>query len=379
MEYPEEIDVFVSGQDGYHTYRIPALIVTAEKTLLAFCEGRRITGGDTDDIDVLVKRSIDGGDSWSEQQVVWGDAGNTCGNPCPVVDEATGDIWLGGTWNHIDEPLETVIAGTARFSRQPHITHSTDDGRTWAKASNISKATKHPEWRWYATGPGVGIQLKHGPNQGRLVIPCHHSVPYPDNPEGYCGHILYSDDHGQTWQNGGVIEGVNECQVAELTDGRLLLHGRHHDPQGMHQKGVAYSVDGGLAWSPLQFHPQLIEPVCQSSLIRYSWPEDGDKSRLLFSNPVNTVPRIVNKYMYRRRKLTVRLSYDEGETWPVAKLLEDGSSAYSCLTALPNGDIACLHEGGGGVEKYRKRIVCKRFSLEWLTDGQDRHPRSAAR
>ncbi|HCN08793.1 MAG TPA: exo-alpha-sialidase [Lentisphaeria bacterium] len=379
MEYPEEIDVFVSGQDGYHTYRIPALIVTAEKTLLAFCEGRRITGDDTDDIDVLVKRSIDGGDSWSEQQVVWGDAGNTCGNPCPVVDEATGDIWLGGTWNHIDEPHETVIAGTARFSRQPHITHSTDDGRTWAKASNISKATKHPEWRWYATGPGVGIQLKHGPNQGRLVIPCNHSVPYPDNPEGYCGHILYSDDHGQTWQNGGIIEGVNECQVAELTDGRLLLHGRHHDPQGMHQKGVAYSVDGGLAWSPLQFHPQLIEPVCQSSLIRYSWPEDGDKSRLLFSNPVNTVPRIVNKHMYRRRKLTVRLSYDEGETWPVAKLLEDGSSAYSCLTALPNGDIACLHEGGGGVEKYRKRIVCKRFPLEWLTDGQDRHPRSAAR
>ncbi len=379
MGYPEEIDVFVSGQDGYCTYRIPALIVTAEKTLLAFCEGRRITGDDTDDIDVLVKRSVDGGDSWSEQQVVWGDAGNTCGNPCPVVDEATGDIWLGGTWNHIDEPHETVIAGTARFSRQPYITHSTDDGRTWAKASNIGKATKHPEWRWYATGPGVGIQLKHGPNAGRLVIPCNHSVAYPDNPEGYCGHILYSDDHGQTWQNGGDIEGVNECQVAELSDGRLLLHGRHHDPQGMHQKGVSYSVDGGLLWSPLQFHPQLIEPVCQSSLIRYSWPEAGDQSRLLFSNPVNTVPRIVNKHMYRRRKLTVRLSYDEGETWPVAKLLEDGSSAYSCLTALPNGDIACLHEGGGGVERYRERIVLKRFPLEWLTDGQDRHPRSAAR
>ena len=147
----------------------------------------------------------------------------------------------------------------------------------------------------------------------------------------------------------------------------------------MHQKGVSYSVDGGLLWSPLQFHPQLIEPVCQSSLIRYSWPEAGDQSRLLFSNPVNTVPRIVNKHMYRRRKLTVRLSYDEGETWPVAKLLEDGSSAYSCLTALPNGDIACLHEGGGGVERYRERIVLKRFPLEWLTDGQDRHPRSAAR
>ena len=378
MENPQETDVFVSGQDGYHVYRIPALIVTAEKALLAFCEGRRITGYDTDDIDLLVKRSEDGGDTWSEQQVAWSDDGNTCGNPCPVVDEETGAIWLGGTWNHIDDPQETVMTGAASFSRLPHITHSTDDGRTWAKARNISKETKHPEWRWYATGPGVGIQLKRGPHQGRLVIPCNHSALYPYNQEGYSCHVIYSDDHGETWQYGGVIEGIGECQVAELPDGRLLLHGRNHGPKGMHQKGIAYGLEGGLVWSPLRFDPQLIEPVCQSSLIRYTWPDDGDKSRLLFSNPTNTVPRVGNKHMYRRKKLTVRLSYDEGATWPVAKLIEPGSSAYSCLTALPNGDIACLHEGGGGVERYLERIVCKRFSLEWLTDGQDRHPGASA-
>ena len=369
---PEETVVFVSGHDGYHTYSIPALIVTGKKTLLAFCEGRRIRGYDTDDIDLLVKRSEDGGRTWSDQQVVWGDEGNTSGNPCPVVDEETGSIWVGMTWNHIEDTGEKVRAGTSRFSRLPYITHSTDDGRTWAKARNIAKETKHPEWRWYATGPGVGIQLKRGPHKGRLIIPCNHSAVYPYNPEGFACHVMYSDDHGETWKYGAAIEGIGESQVVELVDGQVLLHGRNHGPKGAHKKGIAHGLEGGLVWSPLRFDENLVEPVCQSSLVRYSWPENGGKSRLLFSNPTGTVPRRVSKYMFCREKLTVRLSYDEGKTWPVAKLLEEGSSAYSCLAALPDGDIACLHQGGNGAKRYVEKIVFKRFSLEWLTNGKDR-------
>ena len=88
--YFEEEDLFVSGRDGYHTYRIPAIVVTTKETVLAFCEGRKDDRSDTGDIDMIVKRSTDGGMTWSEANIIWDDGANTCGNPCPVVDRETG-------------------------------------------------------------------------------------------------------------------------------------------------------------------------------------------------------------------------------------------------------------------------------------------------
>jgi sialidase-1 len=171
--------------------------------------------------------------------------------------------------------------------------------------------------------------------------------------------VIFSEDHGATWQIGGVIQGgCNECQVVELADGTLMLNARMQQ-NSKRKRGVATSKDGGVTWSELRFDDALIEPVCQGSFLRYSRAADGDKNRLLFSNPASTKGRV---------NMTVRLSYDEGKTWPVAKSLHAGPSAYSCLAVLPNGEIGCFYEGGD--TRYGE-IVFARFSLDWLMDESD--------
>lgn len=355
---PAVTDVYVSGEDGYHTYRIPSLLVTKKGTLLAFCEGRKGGRGDSGNIDLLVKRSEDGGATWSRQQVVWDDGANTCGNPCPVVDERTGTIWLTMTWNHGQDTEHQIMQNAGQDTRRVFVAHSDDDGGTWAQPREITETTKRPEWRWYATGPGVGIQLKHGPWQGRLLIPCDHSVVTPENPTGYNSHVIFSDDHGKTWQLGGVIRpAVNECQVVELTDGTLLMNMRNYD-RTKNTRAIATSRDGGMTWSEVRHDPVLVEPICQASLVRYDlWPEGGQDS-LLFSNPAHGRTGV-------RRDMTVRLSRDGGKTWPIERLLWPGPTAYSCLAVRHDGTVACLFEGGR--ENPYERIVFARFGPPWLT------------
>lgn len=359
---PRQVDVFISGADGYHTYRIPSLLVTKKGTLLALCEGRKHSRSDSGDIDLLCKRSQDGGKTWSQQQVVWDDKANTCGNPCPVVDEQTGTIWLLMTWNRGDDNERQIKQGTGKDTRRVWVSRSDDDGLTWSVPVEITETTKQPAWRWYATGPGVGIQLQKGAWKGRLVIPCDHSVAgSAANPTGYNSHVIISDDHGETWQLGGVIAPqVNECQVVELVDGTLMINMRNYD-RSKTTRAIATSADAGLTWSEVTHDRVLVEPICQASFIRYSWPGRNNKSRLLFSNPASTGKRV---------KMTVRLSYDEGKTWPVSKVLHPGPSAYSCLADLPDGDIACLYEMGKS-HPYEK-IVFARFGLKWLTSEKEK-------
>ena len=333
---PDQRSVFVSGEDGYHTYRIPALLCTPRRTLLAFCEGRKQSRSDDGDNDLLVKRSTDGGETWSRQQVIWDDGENTCGNPCPVVDEETGVIWLLLTHNPGKEGLTEMIKDPETLgARTVWITHSEDDGRSWSDPKEITASTKASEWDWYATGPGVGIQLRQGPHRGRLVIPCDHSYRTEDPTQmvtgyggepGFGSHAIYSDDHGRTWRYGGVIRPLaNECQVVELRGGRLRMDIRSYF--GKNRRALAFSNDGGETWSEIQHTPALVDPVCQASMIRYSWPHEQGRSRLLFSNPAAT----------ERIRMTVRLSYDEGDSWPESKLLHAGPSAYSSLAVLPDG------------------------------------------
>ena len=322
--------VFTSGQAGYHTYRIPALLVTKAGTLLAFCEGRRNGRGDHGDLDLLVKRSEDGGETWSEQQLIYGEPGEvTIGNPCPVVDADTGAIWL---------PF-------CRENDAVLITHSEDDGKTWAEPVEITADVKKATWNWYATGPGIGIQLQRGEHKGRLVIPCDHRA---DEMYGNGSHIIYSDDHGATWhRSASITPGANECQVVELADGSLMMNIRMQT----HSKGVrgiSVSRDGGHNWSEIVHDANLPCPKCQASLV-------GNGDRLVFSNPVSPTPPenptrgtrfYPGKGRGERVNLTVRLSEDGGQTWPWRKLLHKGPAAYSCLALLPNGDISCLYEAG---------------------------------
>jgi len=358
---PPVTDVYVSGTGGYHTYRIPALLATPKGTLLAFCEGRKNSRSDTGDIDLLVKRSTDGGKTWSAPVVVWDDGANTCGNPCPVVDQTTGVIWLPLTWNHGLDNESQIKKNTGRDTRRVLVTHSDDDSRTWAQPREITATVKRPEWRWYATGPGVGIQLTQGPRKGRLLIPCDHSVePSESDPSGYNSHVFFSDDHGQSWQLGGAVSpAVNECQVVELRDGTLLLNMRNYD-RSKTTRALATSADGGATWSAVRHDPALVEPICQASFLRYTVQPPDDRDRLLFANPAQAEPG-------RRREMTVRLSYDEGRTWPVRRLLWEGPAAYSALAVLPDGRAACLFEAG---EKHPyERITFACFDHDWLTKG----------
>jgi sialidase-1 len=338
----DEQPVFTAGEGGYHTYRIPSLIATRQGTLLAFCEGRKSGRGDAGDIDLVLRRSTDGGKTWAKTQVVWDDGTNTCGNPCPVVDAATGTIWLLVTHNLGKDTEAEIVAGTGDGSRTAWVSKSTDDGVTWAKPVEITKDVKKPEWTWYATGPGIGIQTK----SGRLVIPCDSKSEKGKVRES---HVIYSDDRGATWKLGGVVgPGCNESQVAELDDGTLLLNMRSF--QGNNRRLIATSKDGGATFTKPAADPALLEPVCQASLIRVP----GEKNTLLFSNPAST----------KREKMTVRLSRDGGKTWPVSRLLHAGPAAYSCLAVLPDGRIACLYERGDKAP-YEK-IVLARVSKEWL-------------
>lgn len=322
------VDVFVSGAGGYHAYRIPALVLTRSGTLLALCEGRKTSRADDGDIDLVSRRSTDGGRTWQPQQLVFEEGGTarvTIGNPCPVVDQQTGRIWL-------------------PFCRNNHdvlITSSTDDGRTWAPPRTITASVKEPDWGWYATGPGVGIQIREGPHAGRLVIPCDHGRTIAGKRAMF-SHVIFSDDHGQTWKLGGTVDRhTDECQVVELAGGSLLINMRNYwgrdggRPERGGMRAVARSKDGGRTWSPLEFDPALFEPICQASLIAVPRPGRPGARWLVFSNPAATDAR---------RNMTVRISDDEGKTWPLAVPVDEGSSAYSCLAALPDGGIGLLYE-----------------------------------
>jgi hypothetical protein len=325
---PTGSDLFTRGQGGYHTYRIPAIVVSNTGTVLAFCEGRKHSSSDTGDIDLLLRRSEDNGVTWSDQQVVWDDGANTCGNPAPVVDRETGTVWLLSTWNRGADREHEIIDGTSADTRRVFVLSSDDDGKTWSAPREITADVKQADWTWYATGPGAGIQLEHGAQSGRLIIPCDH---IERDSKHYYSHVIYSDDHGATWQRGGRTpeHQVNECQVVELSDGRLLLNMRNYDRSKSHRQ-IAFSGDGGMTWEDQQFDEALPEPICQASIRRAG-------TAIVFSNPAHPKERV---------NMTLRASFDEGKSWTSSRVLHEGPSAYSDLAVLPDGRVACLYEAG---------------------------------
>ncbi len=336
-EEAEYLDLFVSGSEGYHTFRIPSLVLTPNGTVLAFIEGRRAGSSDTGDIDLLMRRSEDGGATWKATSLVWDDGPNVCGNPTAVVDEDTGRIWLFMTWNLGEDGEREIIERRAKDTRRVFLTFSDDDGNTWDPPRDITNQVKNPEWGWYATGPGVGVQIKHGSNRGRLVIPCDHSYMGVDGKYEYGSHAIFSDDHGETWEIGGVISPkMNECQVVELEKepGSLLMNMRSY--HGNSLRALSVSEDGGESWSYPVDALDLIDPVCQAAMIRFSWSDGPMGNILLFSNPASTT----------RDNMTVKISKDEGRSWSTIKRLHEGPAAYSSLAILPDGKVLCLFERG---------------------------------
>ena len=308
----EPVYIFKNGKEGYPMYRIPTLIKTHNNTLLAFCEGRRSLA-DHGNIDIVMKCSTDNGNTWSALKVIWNDAKNTCGNACPVIDEASGDVILITTWNNL----------------KVFTMRSADNGNSWSKPVDITATVKPAEWRWYATGPVHAIQLEHT-FKGRIVVPCNHTLT--GAPTHY-SNVIFSDDHGLTWQTGGTAPCADsdECTIAELNDGRLMLNMRNND--GAHKRKVSYSSDGGLSWSACITDTALIEPVCQGSLLHCQAP----KAALFFSNPNSAKGR---------KHLTVHCSTNEGQSWGKQVLLCKGPSAYSDMVQLNAGNLLCIFERG---------------------------------
>ncbi|MCS7025308.1 MAG: glycoside hydrolase [Bryobacteraceae bacterium] len=339
-EQPQHIAVFRSGEGGYHTYRIPAIVRTQTGVLLAFCEGRRNSRADTGDIDLLLKRSQDGGRSWSQPIIVADFGTDTVGNPAPVVDRKTGVIWLLLTRNPGQDTEQQILNRTSSGTRTVWVTYSKDGGLSWAKPQEITPAVKKPGWTWYATGPGNGIQLR----SGRIVIACDHNR---GGVEERYSHVIYSDDHGASWKLGGSVgPKCNESTVAELPDGGLVLNMRSY--HGKNRRAVSYSRDGGLNWTEPVLDETLIEPVCQASLIRWG------KRELLFSNPAST----------KRENMVVRLSRDGGKTWMFSKTVYPGPAAYSNLVELAGGWVGLLYERG--TESPYEEIRFARFPISWL-------------
>lgn len=342
---PELSYIFESGTQGYSCFRIPAIVKTNAGTLLAFAEGRRNNCSDEDDIDLVLRRSTDGGQSWGEIITVWDEGGNTAGNPAPVVDRNTETVHLLMTWNLGEDDIGEINRGESEDTRRAFLTRSTDDGLSWAEPEEITESVKRPEWGWYATGPVHGIQIRGGEHAGRLVIPGDYIEVGPDR-EGY-SHVIYSDDAGRSWQLGGVAPrpGGNESAVAELSDGRLMLNMRSPEPL----RRVATSSDGGQSWSQVEFDHELVEPTCQGSLLAH-WLEDG-RHILLFSNPAST----------ERENMTIRMSLDDGETWTRSYQVYAGPSAYSDMVMVTDDAVGILYEGGAG--RPYDGIVFERIAL----------------
>ena len=325
-----ETVVFHAGENGVNTYRIPAIVTTKSGKVIAFAEARHNSRSDTGDIDLVMKESLDGGKTWSEARTVWDDAGNVCGNPCPVVDRRTGRIILLSTWNNGKDPEKKIHDRTAIDTRRVFVMYSDNEGKTWSKPKDITSSTKRDNWTWYATGPCHAIQLK----SGRIVVPCNHGIFEDGKAAGTASHVIYSDDGGKTWHIGADAGVGNESTVVELGNGDVMLNmrsWRRDREETGYARIVAVSHDEGLTFDEPYFERALIEPVCNASIINY------DDTSLLFSNP---------EHKEKRKNLTVRMSRDSGKTWERICTVTEGPTAYSDLVVFPDGDAGVLFESG---------------------------------
>ena len=313
----EHTDVWSMGHDGYWTYRIPSLCVTPEGSLLAFAEARRFdftrwdwrAHPNADEVHCVMKRSADGGITWSGQQVVLA-SGRTyeARDPSPVVDHETGELFL--------------------LTRGPYLMKAENDGETWSEPRWLDVL---PEGIGaFSPGPCRGIQLTKGNHKGRLVVPVYGRR----GDSSICG-VIYSDDHGKTWGLGGMtVPATAEPQLVELSDGRLMLNSRTKMAQpGRH---ISISSDGGASFSDHRLDASLPSAGCEASLMSTAAPARGQgdcAGRLLFCGPAEG-----------RRKLTVKMSDDDGGTWPTSLPIYPGCSAYSAAALLPDGHVGILYE-----------------------------------
>jgi sialidase-1 len=366
----KEVPVFVSGTDGYKTFRIPAIIKAPDGGLLAFCEGRRNGMSDFGNIQIVLKKSADNGKTWGLLKLVATNDTLQTDNAAPVVDFTDpaypkGRIFLFYNTGNVSEAKVRRGLGV----REVWYKTSADNGETWSSPVNITLQVHKPkqrqfnkaynfseDWRSFANTPGHAIQFTAGKYKGRLYVAANHSAGKPQkNYADGRAFGYYSDDHGKTFKISDDVNmpGGNEVMAAELSGNKLMLNIRNQKGD-IRQRIVAISANGGHSWDTTYFDKQLPDPVCQGSILA-AGARKG-KTILAFCNDADTVSR---------NNLTVKISFDEGRNWKKSFIIAKAPSgykgdysAYSDLVKLSPTTIGILYEK----DNYKQIVFTP---LEW--------------
>ncbi len=370
-------DLFRAGDDpAYNIYHIPGIVVTAKGSVLAWCEARKRPAGvsDWDDIRILLRRSTDDGKTWSAPKSIAAVDGQKAKNPfaLKMKNVDPNDVTYNNPVLIADKEGKVHMLFCLEYERV-FYQRSDDDGVSWSKPNEITAAfeafKKDYDWKVLATGPNHSIQLK----TGRLVVPVWLSTGTGGNAHRpSVTATIYSDDQGKTWKAGEIAVpctdewiNPNETVAIELNDGSVMLNVRSESKA--HRRLVTISKDGATGWSTPKFDEALLEPICMGGIVRYS--HDG-KSLILFSNPHNLDKEKGKAEPGKsrdRKNISVKISRDEGQTWPVNKLIENGPSMYSDIAVTQSGTILCFYGRGTKPGFAGAGLTLARFNLEWLT------------
>jgi sialidase-1 len=350
----KESFLFKQGTDGYHSFKVPAIIRTKRGTLLAFCEGIKKSSDDTIERHVVYKRSMNNGTNWSDLEVLFSKEAGDCSSPTPVADMKTGDVFV--FMSYQDEQQNkagkaSTRAGITKWGqRRVYLRTSLDDGQSWEDPQDLTKTLLPRHYTWDIVGPGNGIQLQYGPKAERLIVPA-------------LGRNIYSDNHGGSWRSHPIKSGTSEGTIIQLCNGDLLRNDRAEAGafQARKRRQVSTSSNNGNSWSIWKSSEDLIDSPGPGSLIRYnhSYPQ-----RLVFINAATTLGGLVNQ-----KKMTVKVSYDEGRTWPVERLLDANNGGYSSLVRTEDNQIASVQELRENNNRSSS-IKFRRFNLSWVLNGK---------
>jgi sialidase-1 len=342
---PVQLDLFRQGQEGVHTYRIPALIETRKGTLLAMADARHESAKDLPArISLVMRRSTDQGQTWGPVTTVRRVAEGGVGDASLLLDRQTGRVWCFHAYGPPGIGFPTAEAGhlTGPKTLQIHAIYSDDDGLTWSAPADLTPQIKDPAWQAVFATSGTHFQTA----KGRYLVP----LVVRDGNGNITARNAYSDDRGRTWAVGPAIgPGTDESKAVELSDGTVVQNMRDGS-----RRAVAVSRDGGIRFESFRHHPELIDPSCNAGLAVYRRP---GQELLVFTNAAST----------RRENLQIRISRDGGQTWPDRRTLHAGPAAYSTVVPLRDGFLGILYERGD--KSPVELITFAKAPLAWVLGG----------